>query len=95
MLQNIFINLLEITAVNDIGKTSNKTDKLIINPISQATMVLIYEQDNIHNDPIGGTVAFKGVSKLDIVLKTDIYNNLIDLKTLKASDLSRATLSTS
>lgn len=84
--------LLETTAVNDVGQNSTKTDQLIIHPISHATMVLTYGEDNIYIDPTGGANAFKELSEPDIVLITDIHGDHMDLNTLRALDLSRTTV---
>lgn len=66
--------------------------ELTINPISHATMVLNYGDQNIYVDPTGGAVAFEGFSTPDMVLITDIHGDHFDVETLKALDLSKSTI---
>jgi L-ascorbate metabolism protein UlaG (beta-lactamase superfamily) len=75
-----------------IAETSTQENMLVINPISHATMVLSYGEDDIYVDPTGGAEAFTGLSQPNIVLITDIHGDHMDLETLKALDLSNATV---
>ncbi|MEM5566301.1 MBL fold metallo-hydrolase [Psychroserpens sp. AS72] len=85
-------NTLETNTKDLIIKTSTQEKKLSISPISHATMVLSYGEDDIYVDPTGGAEAFKGFSSPEIVLITDIHGDHLDIETLKALDLSHATV---
>lgn len=84
---------IEDTNSKDLVAESVSEDKTLnILPISHATMVLTYGTDAIYVDPTGGADAFKGVSTPDIVLITDIHGDHYNIETLKALDLSAATV---
>jgi L-ascorbate metabolism protein UlaG (beta-lactamase superfamily) len=84
--------VLETSTKDMVTKTTNKEKVLTINPISHATMVLSYGDDDIYVDPTGGAEAFTGFSSAEIVLITDIHGDHLDLETLQALDLSGATI---
>lgn len=67
---------------------SESEGTLGIHPISHATMVLSYGEDNIYVDPTGGKEAFESFAAPTIVLITDIHGDHMDIETLKALDLS-------
>nr|WP_321245530.1 MBL fold metallo-hydrolase [uncultured Psychroserpens sp.] len=75
-----------------IAETSTEEKKLIINPITHATMVLSYDNYDIYVDPTGGPEAFNGLSAPEIVLITDIHGDHMDFETLTALDLSNTTV---
>jgi L-ascorbate metabolism protein UlaG (beta-lactamase superfamily) len=85
-------NALETSAKDLIAETSSEETILTINPISHATMVLSYGEDDIFVDPTGGAESFEGFSSPEIVLITDIHGDHLDFDTLKALDLSNATI---
>lgn len=88
-------NLDQTVRINNnelIVDNSTKIDKLEIHPISHATMVLSYGNDDIFVDPTGGEEAFKSFSTPEIVLITDIHGDHMDFDTLKALDLSSTTV---
>lgn len=85
-------NKMETSIKDLVAETSSDEDILTINPISHATMVLSYGEDDIYVDPTGGADAFKGFSSAEIVLITDIHGDHLDLETLRALDLSNATV---
>lgn len=85
-------NLLESAVEGNASMEKVANSKLIINPISHATMVLSYGDDTIYIDPTGGAEAFKGLAKPNIILITDIHGDHMNLKTLEALDLSHATI---
>ncbi len=66
--------------------------KLEINPISHATMVLNYGDQDFYVDPTGGKEVFDGYSSADVVLITDIHGDHFDIETLKSLDLSKTTI---
>ncbi|WP_375240587.1 MBL fold metallo-hydrolase [Polaribacter sp.] len=73
--------------VTSTEKTTNTSD-LKITPISHATAVLTFKDEIIYLDPTLGQEAFSGFKKPTYVLITDIHGDHMDLKTLKALDLS-------
>jgi len=75
-----------------VAELSSDKKKLSINPISHATLVLSYDNDDIYVDPTGGAEAFTAFSSAEIVLITDIHGDHMDLETLKGLDLSNTTL---
>jgi L-ascorbate metabolism protein UlaG (beta-lactamase superfamily) len=83
---------METNANDLVAKLSSEEKKLSINPISHATLVLSYDNDDIYVDPTGGADAFSEFSSAEIVLITDIHGDHLDLETLKALDLSNTTV---
>ncbi|MCD2259062.1 MBL fold metallo-hydrolase [Psychroserpens luteolus] len=75
-----------------VAENSDKEKVLDIHPISHATMVLSYGDIDIYVDPTGGAKAFASFSKPDFVIITDIHGDHLNLETLKALDLSDATI---
>ncbi|TXE17308.1 MBL fold metallo-hydrolase [Psychroserpens burtonensis] len=86
------INSLETSVGGLVTETSSAEKTLRINPISHATMILSYGKDDIYVDPTGGPEVFEGFSVPEIVLITDIHGDHMDFETLKALDLSNATV---
>lgn len=71
---------------------TTKPDSLKIMPIEHATMILAYKDAVIYVDPVGGAPLFMDKEKPNYVLVTDIHGDHMDAETLKAIDLSMATL---
>ncbi|MEJ8802355.1 MBL fold metallo-hydrolase [Pontibacter sp. H249] len=69
------------TAIDQI-----KTDKgaLLVQPITHGSVVLKWNGKTIYVDPYGGAEMYKGVSKPDLILVTDIHGDHMDPKTLDA-----------
>lgn len=63
---------------------------LTIQPIEHATMVLNWNGKTIYVDPTGGTAAFAGMKKPDMVLITDIHGDHMNTETLDALDTESA-----
>ena len=63
-----------------------KTDKgaLIVQPITHGSLVLKWNGKTIYVDPYGGAEMYKGISKPDLILITDIHGDHLDPKTLDA-----------
>ncbi|WP_026755667.1 MBL fold metallo-hydrolase [Sediminibacter sp. Hel_I_10] len=78
---------------SSMTKQEETTQKsLEISPISHATMVLTYGDNAIYVDPTGGKEAFSEYTSPEIVMLTDIHGDHLDIETLKALDLSKATI---
>lgn len=82
-------------------KEENKTTKVVtivdnskvkVTPISHATAVISFNDKIIYLDPTGGKVAFKGFSKPNYVLITDIHGDHMNISTLHQLDLVDATI---
>ncbi|MEH6536093.1 MAG: MBL fold metallo-hydrolase [Psychroserpens sp.] len=83
---------IETNSKDLVDESPSKEETLSIHPISHATLVLSYGSDDIYIDPTGGTEAYKGFSTPEFVLITDIHGDHMDFETLKALDLSSATV---
>ena len=55
---------------------------LKIFPINHATLALQWKDRTIYVDPVGGTKAFQGLSKPDLILVTDIHGDHFSKETL-------------
>ncbi len=77
----------ENTLTSEKSETENTLKNLEINPISHATMVLGWNGTTIYVDPVGGSEAFAGQSKPNIILITDIHGDHFDMETLRAVSL--------
>ncbi|WP_040278485.1 MBL fold metallo-hydrolase [Psychroserpens damuponensis] len=75
-----------------VAQQSTQDDTLLIHPVSHATMVLSYGDDDIYVDPTGGADAFKSFSSPEIVLITDIHGDHLNIETLQGLDLTNATV---
>jgi len=67
-----------------------KENKLSIQPVKHASLVLSYKQKHIYVDPSGGADLFKGLGDPDIIIITDIHGDHLDLNTLKGLKTSQA-----
>lgn len=83
---------IETNSKDLVAEKSTKDNTLSIHPISHATMVLSYGTADFYIDPTGGADAFKGLPAPDFVLITDVHGDHMDFETLKALDLSSATV---
>jgi L-ascorbate metabolism protein UlaG (beta-lactamase superfamily) len=88
------VEAIETSTKDLIAETYNQENKLSINPISHATMVLMHDEHVIYVDPTGGSEAFDKYKKPTIILITDVHGDHYDIKTLKALDLSATTIIT-
>src|SRR4051812_33308428 len=66
--------------------------ELAIQPITHATLVLMYNGKNIYVDPTGGDSAFMGLASPNIIIVTDIHGDHFDIKTIEAVNKSNAVL---
>lgn len=64
--------------------------EFIVNPISHATMVLVWDGFTIYIDPVGGASAFDGHASPDLVLITDIHGDHLSIETLQAVSTDKA-----
>nr|WP_246597215.1 MBL fold metallo-hydrolase [Pontibacter aydingkolensis] len=67
-----------------------KTNKgaLLVQPITHGSVVLKWNGKTIYVDPYGGAEMYKGISKPDLILITDIHGDHMDPKTLDAIETS-------
>lgn len=63
---------------------------LTIQPILHATMVLTWDNKTIYVDPYGGTKAFEGINKPDLILITDIHGDHLNAETLESLQVEKA-----
>ncbi|MGJ8592319.1 MAG: MBL fold metallo-hydrolase [Aquaticitalea sp.] len=78
--------------VSDELHETTTPEMLKINPIEHATMVLNYGDAVIYVDPVGGAEKFENSKKPNYVLLTDIHGDHLDAATLKALDLTEASV---
>ncbi|QHT70359.1 MBL fold metallo-hydrolase [Rhodocytophaga rosea] len=71
---------------------STSKGNLSIQPVLHGTLVLTWNNQVIYVDPYGGAAGFEGLPAPDMVLITDIHGDHMDVKTLQALDLSKATM---
>lgn len=67
-------------------------DGIKITAINHATMVLEFEDIVIYNDPVGGKEAFTNQKAPTMVLISDIHGDHLNVETLQALDLTKATV---
>ena len=81
---SLAINKTETTS-EEITVTETENQKeFIVNPISHATMVLVWDGFTIYVDPVGGAGAFDGYPSPDLILITDIHGDHLNIETLLA-----------
>ena len=85
--EDISINVSSMTKAE-----KPQSNKLQIEPISHATMVLTHEKNDIYIDPTGGKEAFDEFSSPEIVLITDVHGDHLNIETLKQLNLNEATI---
>lgn len=69
---------------------AKKNAELKITPIEHATAVLEWNDIVIYVDPVGGSEAFEGQKKPDLILITDIHGDHLSVETLEALPTSKA-----
>jgi L-ascorbate metabolism protein UlaG (beta-lactamase superfamily) len=74
----------------DVIETSKGA--LSVQPLNHATLVLGFNGKTIYVDPQGGAKIFEGIADPDLILITDIHGDHFNPETLKAINLSHATL---
>lgn len=77
-------------ATADVIETSKGS--LTIQPVKHASLVLTWDNVTIYADPNGPAKDFEGLAAPDLILITDIHGDHFNPETLKALDLSKATL---
>ncbi|GGH01147.1 hypothetical protein GCM10011416_19790 [Polaribacter pacificus] len=94
-----FLILLLFLATSCKGKedkkskaVTNNTAQLVISPVQHASAVISYDKLVIYIDPTGGKDAFAQFLHPTHVFITDIHGDHMDLKTLKALDLTKTTI---
>lgn len=65
---------------------------IIVQPVFHGALALEWNGNSIYIDPYNGAAAYSTLKKPDLVLITDIHGDHMDIKTLQALDLSKATL---
>ncbi len=82
--------LLAQRAEPDRIATSN--GEVTIQPILHGTLSFTWKSKTVYVDPYGGAKAFEGLAAPDLILITDIHGDHLNLETLAALDVSKATL---
>jgi L-ascorbate metabolism protein UlaG (beta-lactamase superfamily) len=83
----IFINF----TVENPDKIETNNGELVIQPISHATLALIWNDVTIYVDPTGGAKAFSNLPDPTVILITDIHGDHLHQETLNELDISKAT----
>jgi L-ascorbate metabolism protein UlaG (beta-lactamase superfamily) len=74
----------ETVGSEDVQKTDENILNFEINPISHATMVLLWDGKVMYVDPVGGAEAFEDFETPDLILVTDIHGDHMNVETLLA-----------
>ncbi|PWG06390.1 MBL fold metallo-hydrolase [Polaribacter aquimarinus] len=69
-----------------------ENEKVKITPITHATVVIQFKNQNIYLDPTGGAGTFSKFKNPTYVLITDIHGDHLNIKTLQALDLKQTTI---
>lgn len=88
LLSFFFLQINAQLVTSDIIKT--ETGEITIQPITHGTLVLTYNNKTIYVDPYGGADKFKGLTKPDFILITDIHGDHLNVETLKGIDTKGA-----
>jgi L-ascorbate metabolism protein UlaG (beta-lactamase superfamily) len=83
------VTLLAQRPASDSLKTTN--GQLLIQPIFHGSLVFTWNNKTIYVDPYGGQTLYEGLTAPDLVLITDIHPDHLDLKTLEAINMDKAT----
>jgi len=71
---------------------SKPKGNLTVQPINHGAVVFTWDNKTIYVDPYGGPELYQGIADPDLLLITDFHGDHLDGKTLKALNLSKATL---
>jgi len=77
----------ENTLIEEEAEGSDNSEEenvLNIEPVEHATMVMNWDEAVIYVDPVGGSTAFEGFTKPNIILVTDIHQDHLNNETLMA-----------
>ncbi|NAY91130.1 MBL fold metallo-hydrolase [Muricauda sp. JGD-17] len=78
-------------SVENNSQTETKASAEVkIIPIQHATAILEWNGISIYVDPVGGSQAFQGQNKPDLILITDIHGDHFSLETLQELDTEKA-----
>ena len=65
-----------------------KKGDLIVQPILHGTLVMLFNDKIVYDDPYGGANAFAGIAKPDLILITDIHGDHLNEDTLDALEIN-------
>jgi L-ascorbate metabolism protein UlaG (beta-lactamase superfamily) len=90
----IFLAVFNLTLeaqrpASDTIKTKNGS--LFIQPIFHGSLIFTWNNKTIYVDPYGGHKLYEGLAVPDLVLITDIHPDHLDLTTLEAINMDKAT----
>jgi len=90
----LFYRALEQQGENGItGDTLQTGDGvLVIHPINHGTFVMSWKSRTIYVDPVGGSNAFRGIPRPDLILVTHSHGDHFDVNTLNAVDAANSEL---
>jgi L-ascorbate metabolism protein UlaG (beta-lactamase superfamily) len=86
------VSFMAVAQRSEPDRIETSKGALIIQPLLHATMALTWDNKTIYIDPYGGAKTFEGIAAPDLVLITDIHGDHLNMETLNAIDLTKASL---
>lgn len=86
------LSLLSFAQRPDPDRIETKNGTLVVQPVFHGSVVFNWNNITVYVDPYGGPKAFKDLGAPDLVLITDIHGDHLNMETLKAIDMAKATL---
>jgi L-ascorbate metabolism protein UlaG (beta-lactamase superfamily) len=90
-LSAILALIVSFTLAENPDQIKTNKGSLEIQPISHATLTMMWDNKTIYVDPVGGATAFSEFPSPDIILITDIHGDHLQLETLQELPIENTT----